>query len=154
MPIAWSWRTRLFGSVGWIDQLQTASRWAMGDAIVSWRTSVSAGRFSQEVGGERCTGSKRIDFLDGRGHLARVAARAIGANDKCDHRLVPCLHSRRATQAILQPQSPDHDERFAHNFTRHLRSALKTVGEDNRHFDNRSEERRVGKECRSRWSPY
>ena len=22
------------------------------------------------------------------------------------------------------------------------------------HFDNRSEERRVGKECRSRWSPY
>ena len=23
-----------------------------------------------------------------------------------------------------------------------------------RHFGNRSEERRVGKECRSRWSPY
>src|SRR2546425_6869179 len=59
MPIAWSWRTRLFGSVGWIDQLQTASRWARGDAIVCWRASVSAGRLSQEVGGERCTGLNR-----------------------------------------------------------------------------------------------
>ena len=26
--------------------------------------------------------------------------------------------------------------------------------EDDRETDNRSEERRVGKECRSRWSPY
>ena len=26
--------------------------------------------------------------------------------------------------------------------------------EHNRLFDDRSEERRVGKECRSRWSPY
>ena len=26
--------------------------------------------------------------------------------------------------------------------------------QDNNRADNRSEERRVGKECRSRWSPY
>src|SRR2546426_12845791 len=29
-----------------------------------------------------------------------------------------------------------------------------TNGRDRRFFDVRSEERRVGKECRSRWSPY
>ena len=28
------------------------------------------------------------------------------------------------------------------------------LGIDPRHADQRSEERRVGKECRSRWSPY
>ena len=28
------------------------------------------------------------------------------------------------------------------------------VGAENMYFEERSEERRVGKECRSRWSPY
>ena len=35
-----------------------------------------------------------------------------------------------------------------------LRNALKTVLIYMRHNTTRSEERRVGKECRSRWSPY
>ena len=30
----------------------------------------------------------------------------------------------------------------------------KPIGEDNMEYLTRSEERRVGKECRSRWSPY
>src|SRR3712207_7791594 len=32
--------------------------------------------------------------------------------------------------------------------------AARSVAEDAFRFDERSEERRVGKECRSRWSPY
>src|SRR3712207_7581538 len=35
----------------------------------------------------------------------------------------------------------------------HLRPAAAAGGRDRAHHD-RSEERRVGKECRSRWSPY
>src|SRR5439155_8096280 len=41
-----------------------------------------------------------------------------------------------ATQAILQPQAPDHDECLAHDLARNLRSALKTLREDDRHFDD------------------
>ena len=36
-----------------------------------------------------------------------------------------------------------------------LRELTDTLREHNRrYYDERSEERRVGKECRSRWSPY
>ena len=35
--------------------------------------------------------------------------------------------------------------------TQHLIPIINHINESN---DNRSEERRVGKECRSRWSPY
>src|SRR5256885_2581130 len=35
----------------------------------------------------------------------------------------------------------------------HLPCQIRTVGEDPGHTEARSEERRVGKECRSRWSP-
>src|SRR3712207_7766867 len=37
---------------------------------------------------------------------------------------------------------------------RRLAAAALVVGEDERRRSLRSEERRVGKECRSRWSPY
>src|SRR3712207_2172620 len=39
-------------------------------------------------------------------------------------------------------------------FGRDLESAKELNGELRRYFEERSEERRVGKECRSRWSPY
>ena len=35
-----------------------------------------------------------------------------------------------------------------------LRAALHKAGLDDERMSDRSEERRVGKECRSRWSPY
>ena len=39
-------------------------------------------------------------------------------------------------------------------FTRLLATALETPGDETASPLTRSEERRVGKECRSRWSPY
>src|SRR5215211_8613826 len=41
-----------------------------------------------------------------------------------------------------------------HGRTRHLAQVKRVVADAARHLDRRSEERRVGKECRSRWSPY
>ena len=40
------------------------------------------------------------------------------------------------------------------NLSRVLSTALFSILTTDRKSDDRSEERRVGKECRSRWSPY
>ena len=48
-------------------------------------------------------------------------------------------------------------ESFAHKHARHeanMSSHEEGQGEHEAVFERRSEERRVGKECRSRWSPY
>ena len=49
------------------------------------------------------------------------------------------------------PPTPERREELFHHIGQapsHLRAAVKGLSEQ------RSEERRVGKECRSRWSPY
>ena len=43
---------------------------------------------------------------------------------------------------------------FYEGSSRHLPKAKERLVGINRIIDSRSEERRVGKECRSRWSPY
>ena len=50
------------------------------------------------------------------------------------HRLAPYAHRRARTSGLLRAAAPPEDSR--------------TICAE------RSEERRVGKECRSRWSPY
>src|SRR3989441_11039364 len=61
--------------------------------------------------------------------------------------LEPGSHSRESLAALLWGESPEQAARASlRQALRRLRAA---VGDD-----LRSEERRVGKECRSRWSPY
>src|SRR5258705_13042762 len=64
-----------------------------------------------------------------------------------------------STLSAINPQGPDLDySKFLHSSQRHTSLACTACHE--RNGDNsalprfRSEERRVGKECRSRWSPY
>src|SRR5574341_2392884 len=55
-------------------------------------------------------------------------------------------HCRDVLAGLLWP---DHTEKAAHdNLRQALANLRRVIG------DGRSEERRVGKECRSRWSPY
>ena len=56
---------------------------------------------------------------------------------------------------------PDSEQQSYHNTNRHFLTQLKVCNILTRNgchgflaSDSRSEERRVGKECRSRWSPY
>ena len=58
----------------------------------------------------------------------------------------------------------DYNERYLHEFKRdyslseggkyNLKVQVKHLARLAEYYFNRSEERRVGKECRSRWSPY
>src|SRR6266545_7820632 len=58
--------------------------------------------------------------------------------------------SKGGKQAFLQAMPSS--EEFS-DFSRHIAETITTLSEiEDRH--PRSEERRVGKECRSRWSPY
>src|SRR2546425_12633646 len=55
--------------------------------------------------------------------------------------------------AALRP-ARSHDARPLHARLRPRRAGLRRLHARHRTRDPRSEERRVGKECRSRWSPY
>src|SRR5947208_6730734 len=59
----------------------------------------------------------------------------------------------RANPAEASPVRPAR-YRLAGRFAERARSAQRPDGACAEHRRNRSEERRVGKECRSRWSPY
>ena len=65
--------------------------------------------------------------------------------------LKECMHTGEEHEVILK----SYDEK-----THQLKISIKEAkphpfdGAEQRHPVNRSEERRVGKECRSRWSPY
>src|SRR5256885_9879743 len=72
---------------------------------------------------------------------------------------LPISGGRRPDEAVLHEEfrllvrAPDHGESVVVN----LIPALANPGNsllDRLHSHGRSEERRVGKECRSRWSPY
>src|SRR5256885_2362998 len=78
----------------------------------------------------------RIDFTDFEGRTALQYAMAAGKRDAIDVLL--------ALTKNLDPSS---------GAARELLTAALTSG-DMAIFQTRSEERRVGKECRSRWSPY
>src|SRR5256885_14950013 len=61
------------------------------------------------------------------------------------------------TEDYILPQSDDAAKRLATFLTEQgIQATFKVVGEKARTLErrDRSEERRVGKECRSRWSPY
>ena len=51
-------------------------------------------------------------------------------------------------------QADIRQERQAEQILRRAANALQAVQNESNSFQGRSEERRVGKECRSRWSPY
>src|SRR6266508_3163814 len=87
--------------------------------------------------------SRSHDLVPGRGELLRLRRRALVLGDARDG-VLELAHSLA--------------ERTAH-LGKALRSEEKQDQEEQnqklRHADSeRSEERRVGKECRSRWSPY
>src|SRR3712207_9145449 len=62
----------------------------------------------------------------------------------------------RYSQAIadFQTQTIDATQEIAHNFLDSQREVINSVQSAWAPVAERSEERRVGKECRSRWSPY
>ena len=55
------------------------------------------------------------------------------------------------SEAVMSPTSRN---RGIGNYTLGQMKTLIRLDRGNRYFFFRSEERRVGKECRSRWSPY
>src|SRR5437667_12898700 len=79
-PLAWSCWTRLSGSVGWSDQLQTASRWANDDVITCSRAGVPVAQFKPSARAAQ-SDSLGVYLLDARCDFARLAARAIRPDD-------------------------------------------------------------------------
>src|SRR3712207_303620 len=63
----------------------------------------------------------------------------------------PALHRRAVAQKTAGPEDEDQDQDGKDD---DVRPANADVLIRHRADDARSEERRVGKECRSRWSPY
>src|SRR3712207_9242671 len=57
------------------------------------------------------------------------------------------MYNFRANIAVLMNITPDHLDRYDHCMQNYINAKFRIT-------QNRSEERRVGKECRSRWSPY
>src|SRR5213082_2253642 len=48
----------------------------------------------------------------------------------------PGAYARRAAEATLKPQPPDHPDRFPNDLAGHFGVALKSVGENDRHFQD------------------
>ena len=67
----------------------------------------------------------------------------------------PCCGGAIAFDSALQKMKcPFCDTEFEMETLASYDNELKNEPEENMSWDDRSEERRVGKECRSRWSPY
>ena len=72
-----------------------------------------------------------------------------------DQRLTPDQHKalgRRFGELHVHPASTNHPEGHPEVMVIHADEHSRWVAGE--HWHSRSEERRVGKECRSRWSPY
>src|SRR6266478_4560196 len=78
---------------------------------------------------------------------AAAAARGNGGEDGGDENKL--IAERRAKLAALRAQGPA----FPNDFRRDALAAQLQHGFGERSGEWRSEERRVGKECRSRWAP-
>ena len=55
---------------------------------------------------------------------------------------------------LFQERVPEWQEHYMERLIKEYVELLTSPGKASDHFLKRSEERRVGKECRSRWSPY
>ena len=80
-----------------------------------------------------------------RGSKVRAYALALSRVDSLVGMLLGALRENGAVNRTLIALSADHGEEFGEHGHFHHNLAL---------YEPRSEERRVGKECRSRWSPY
>src|SRR3712207_3454038 len=112
-------------------------RWSPACAPRSWRL------WSGSVGGdEPLRHVSDADLLSGRRELDVLAGRRVQIV------LDPLRHADLLAEALLQQLG-------AAAVAGELRHGQKrAVGGDLEVLEGRSEERRVGKECRSRWSPY
>ena len=67
----------------------------------------------------------------------------------------PIAHRGLHDEQYPENSMPAYEQAIAHDFNIEIDVHVSKDGEVVVfHDDNRSEERRVGKECRSRWSPY
>src|SRR6266496_2535409 len=89
----------------------------------------------------------------GRGVLVRALARA--RRDGVDL-LLPLVRHPGAGRSVaaLEPEQPSAAGRRLLELLPGARAVLEQQRGRRRSADGRSEERRVGKECRSRWAPY
>src|SRR2546421_11881878 len=100
------------------------------------------------IGGTGLIGTKVVNNLSERGHEVVAASPSKGVNTLTGEGLAAALADAEVVVDVAN--SPSFEDKPAMEFFetsgRNLLAAEKTAG--------RSEERRVGKECRSRWSPY
>ena len=83
----------------------------------------------------------------------------FGANKNMLNKRADKLELLRIAEAVALEKSIDKELIINSMETGIAKAAKSKFGQDNEikvliNRDNRSEERRVGKECRSRWSPY
>src|ERR1035441_9248018 len=107
-----------------------------------WRSARRNGSTARPAGDRGYDGEGQIDgeiLVKARGLLQYL--RRDGPTDRTDPAFKRQTNDRLLQGLVLTPKSSD----LCRNF--HLSRAFEV-------FALRSEERRVGKECRSRWSPY
>ena len=96
--------------------------------------------------------------LTGRARVGKDTAASFLANDYLLKRYAFAQPIKDAAEAMGFARSvydnDDMKERVIQGLGVSYRRILQTLGTEWGRSLNRSEERRVGKECRSRWSPY
>src|SRR5205823_8562162 len=112
---------------------------------ISWLTALAcAGLFT---GGE---GKREVRAADGQAQqpLEDVGAASFDHSTQID---TPWMPLKPGTRFVYEGTSAEDDGTLVpHRIVVHVTDLTKVIGG----IRTRSEERRVGKECRSRWSPY
>ena len=107
---------------------------------------------------ERCRGLEVVDLACGEGYgtdvLARSASRVTGVDANPDAHEHARLKYTRPGVRFVRDLVESYDERCDAVVFLQTIEHVQNPGEILDHLRSRSEERRVGKECRSRWSPY
>jgi len=129
------------------DLTNSASQRFLGEILAA--TTYAAGRLASSLDGMRVDRDRlKANLAMSRGAIAAeplyVLLAKYGHADAHEAVRRLTLEAERGSRSLLEVASQDNE----------LREYLKKFTPDERRILERSEERRVGKECRSRWSPY